>query len=150
MHLSANNSALSYPSHVLLLSLATLALAHSLYARQPTGASTAQTKAAADVSRRMPSAPIIALADAGNASGIQYPPWDIFSDTWVATDALDRGLPSSSDAGLPRQHRSVGAFYFLWLYPREGFGPFDITQILARDPQAATNASSPPRVSRVR
>jgi hypothetical protein len=53
--------------------------------------------------------------------------WDTYSDTWVATDALGRSLPSCSEAGLPRQHHTVGVFYFLWLYPRGGLGPFDIT-----------------------
>jgi len=69
--------------------------------------------------------------------------WDTFSDTWVATDALGRSLPSSSEAGLPRKHRTVGVFYFLWHYPAAPRGPFDISQILAREPQAITNAASP-------
>ena len=68
---------------------------------------------------------------------------DTFSDTWVATDALGRSLPLCSEVGLPRKDRTVGVFYFLWHYPRGGLGPFDITQILARDPQAATNPASP-------
>ncbi len=78
-----------------------------------------------------------------NLPAAPRPVWDTFSDTWVATDALGRSLPAGAEAGLPRQHRTVGAFYFLWLYPSGGLGPFDITRILAQDPQAITNAASP-------
>jgi hypothetical protein len=121
MHLSANNSPLPRPIRVLLLSLATIALTFTLPAQQSPGAGPAQTK--------QPAAPPTA--------------WDTFSDTWVATDALGRSLPSCAEAGLPRKHRAVGVFYFLWHYPPGGIGPFDISQILARDPQAITNAASP-------
>ena len=121
MHLSRNNSVLSRPIQFLLLSLAAFALAPALPGQPLPGAGTAQTNLVA------------------------APPavWDTFSDTWVATDALGRSLPSSAEAGLPRKNRTVGAFYFLWHYPNAGRGPFDISEILARDPQAATNAASP-------
>jgi hypothetical protein len=61
----------------------------------------------------------------------------------VATDALGRSLPACPEAGLPRKNRTVGVFYFLWHYPQGARGPFDISQILARDPQAVTNAACP-------
>jgi len=143
MHFASNDSILARPSQVLLLCLVALTLTLTVPAQQPPGAGTAQTNVAADVSRRVLSAPIIAPTDVGDYSGIQYPRWDAFSDTWVATDALGRSLPSCSEAGLPRKHRAVGAFYFLWHYPHGDLGAFDITQILARDPQAITNAASP-------
>jgi hypothetical protein len=104
-----------------LLAFLALALPFTLGAQQPSGPGTDQTSLAG---------PLPAT-------------WDTFSDTWVATDALGRSLPSTVDAGPPRQHRTVGVFYFLWLYPRDGLGPFDITQILTKDPQAITNAASP-------
>lgn len=121
MHLSRNNSVHSRPIQFLLLSLAAFALAPALPGQPLPGAGTAQTNLVA------------------------APPavWDTFSDTWVATDALGRSLPSSAEAGLPRKNRTVGAFYFLWHYPNAGRDPFDISQILIRDPQAATNATSP-------
>ncbi len=105
----------------LLLAFLTLASAPALNAQQPSGPSTVQT----------------------NLAGPLPATWDTLSDTWVASDALGRSLPSCSEAGLPRQHRTVGVFYFLWLYPSDGLGPFDISQILAKDPQAITNAASP-------
>ena len=95
MHLSRNNSVRSRPIQVLLLSLAALALAPALPGQQLPSAGTAQTN----------------LAAAPRAV------WDTFSDTWVATDALGRSLPSCAEAGLPRKNRTVGAFYFLWHYP---------------------------------
>ncbi len=121
MHLLRNDSALFRPMRRLLLALAALALPFSLCAQYLSSASTARTNQVA--------APPTA--------------WDTYSDTWVVTDALGRSLPSCSEAGLPRQHRTVGVFYFLWLYPRGGLGPFDISQILTKDPQAITNAASP-------
>ena len=69
--------------------------------------------------------------------------WDTFSDTWVATDALERHLPLAVDVGPPRPERSVGIFYFLWLGPHVNGGPYDITRILAQDPTAMQNPASP-------
>jgi hypothetical protein len=70
---------------------------------------------------------------------------DTFSDTWTATDALGRTLPSFKEAGAPRADRFVGLFYFLWLGEHaDGKGPFDNMKILAKDPQALKNPNSPP------
>lgn len=57
--------------------------------------------------------------------------WNVESDTWRATDALDRSLPDYSQCGAPRANRSVGLFYFLWLGQHGIGGPYDITKILA-------------------
>jgi len=38
---------------------------------------------------------------------------DVFSDTWVATDALGRVTPMSGEVREP-QEKKVGVFYFLW------------------------------------
>ncbi len=70
-------------------------------------------------------------------------PWDTFSDTWVATDALGRTVPTSAEVGLPRADRFVGIFYFLWHGAHVNGGPYDVTKILARDPQAMLNKDSP-------
>lgn len=70
-------------------------------------------------------------------------PWDIRSDTWVATDALGRSLPLAEEVGPPRTNKFVGAFYFLWLGELGDAGPFDISRILARDPTAIRNPASP-------
>lgn len=71
------------------------------------------------------------------------PRWDTFSDTWVATDALGRALPTSEQAGPPRANKWVGVFYFLWLGQHGEAGPFDITKILAADPAALSQPASP-------
>ena len=75
----------------------------------------------------------------GTAAGLAAPAsptpavaWDTFSDTWVATDALGRSLPTATEVGAPRAGKYVGIFYFLWL---EGNAPvYDLTKILADNP----------------
>lgn len=59
--------------------------------------------------------------------------WDTFADTWVATDALGRALPTRAEAGPPRDGRFVGMFYFLWL-GGHGRQLHDLSHILAADP----------------
>jgi hypothetical protein len=60
---------------------------------------------------------------------------DLYSDTWVATDGLGRTLATGAECGPPRTDRTVGIFYFLWLGQHGQAGPFDITQLLAADPE---------------
>lgn len=69
--------------------------------------------------------------------------WDVYSDTWAATDALGRTLPQSSETGPPRADRTVALFYFLWLGRHGEAGPYDISEILKRDPTALENKASP-------
>ena len=42
--------------------------------------------------------------------------WDIYSDTWVATDALGRTMPEQEDVGEVKtdKRRVVGIFYITW------------------------------------
>lgn len=54
----------------------------------------------------------------------------------VGTDALGRVLPTSKEVGLPRKDKFVGMFYFLWLGAHANEGPYDITKILASNPNA--------------
>ena len=75
--------------------------------------------------------------------------------TWSATDGRGRSLPLHAEVGAPRQDRTVGIFYFLWLgahgydahtptLPDEGVmpvsdttdyrSPYDISKILAEHP----------------
>lgn len=69
--------------------------------------------------------------------------WDTFSDTWVATDGLGRSLPTQAEVGTPRKNKFVGIFYFLWLGRHSDAGPYDITKILAADPDAMNKPDSP-------
>ena len=67
---------------------------------------------------------------------------------WPATDALGRKLPMSDEVGPPQSGRFVGIFYFLWHNQREGKspnwdGPYDVSKILAKDPDAFKKPDSP-------
>ena len=54
-----------------------------------------------------------------------------------------RVLPSNAEVGLPREHKTVGIFYFLWLGRHGEQGPFDISSILQANPTAIDNPLSP-------
>jgi hypothetical protein len=80
----------------------------------------------------------------GNTGQTSPPAWDTMSDTWAATDALGRVLPNGTQAGPPRSDRWVGVFYFLWHGPHVSGGPYNISDILQRNPDAMRNPASPP------
>ena len=93
------------------------------------------------------SSPTLRLALAAwtcGCAGTAPAAWDTQPDTWVATDALERSLPTFESAGPPRPDRTVGLFYFLWLGAHVTGGPWDVTRILAQHPGAMTNRNSPP------
>jgi len=60
---------------------------------------------------------------------------DTFSDTWVATDALGRSVPTYAEVGAPRTNKFVGIFYFLWR-DQVRAGPYDCTKIIAAGMQS--------------
>jgi len=74
---------------------------------------------------------------------------DLFSDTWVARDALGRNMPSFSEVGPVKndQRRVVGIFYITW--HRDALaslkGPYagDVSRVLAADPKARLDAKHP-------
>jgi hypothetical protein len=68
---------------------------------------------------------------------------DNLSDTWVATDALGRKVLTFPEVSAPRADRTVGIFYFLWHGAHIRGGPFDVTRILAADPDAMQKPDSP-------
>lgn len=43
----------------------------------------------------------------------------INSDTWMATDSIDRKLPGYNEVGGKRKDRFVGLFYWTWNYQSE-------------------------------
>ncbi len=47
------------------------------------------------------------------------------------------------EVGLPRADRTVGIFYFLWHGAHIQGGPYDVTRILAQDPDAMRKPGSP-------
>lgn len=67
---------------------------------------------------------------------------DLYSDTWVATDALGRTLPTQKETGPPRPNKTVGMFYFL-TFDGGGDGPYDNTQILKAHPEALNDVHHP-------
>jgi hypothetical protein len=67
---------------------------------------------------------------------------------WPAIDALGRSLPGPAAVGPPQPGRWVGVFYFLWHNEpgnrnQAGDGPYDISRILASDPEALRKPTSP-------
>jgi hypothetical protein len=82
-------------------------------------------------------------------------PRDLFSDTWVATDALGRTLPVGGEVRSPVPGKQVGIFYFTW-HGAHGYGgpdpkrddmgvvfkdyahyesPHNLSEIFAADPE---------------
>jgi hypothetical protein len=59
---------------------------------------------------------------------------DVKSDTWIATDALGRALPGYDAVGPVKEDRTVGIFYFLTHNNSGKKGPYNVTDILAEDP----------------
>ncbi|MGY3054711.1 hypothetical protein ACVWYG_002920 [Pedobacter sp. UYEF25] len=75
---------------------------------------------------------------------------DIYSDTWVASDALGRKMPTFTEVGPVKkdQRRIVSIFYITW-HTEEHYKnlkiPYsaDVTKILKRDPTARLDAKHP-------
>jgi len=60
--------------------------------------------------------------------------WDLYSDTWVATDALGREVPGLDLCGPPRPDKYVGIFYWTWHTLHGKQGPYDNSRIIAANP----------------
>ena len=58
---------------------------------------------------------------------------DLYCDTWVATDALGRSMPTNAEVGAPKTDKQVGIFYFLW-QERPDDAVNDLTKLLAANP----------------
>ena len=82
-----------------------------------------------------------------DSSGRSYR--DLYSDTWVGTDALGRTMPDSSVVGpVKKDHRrEVGIFYVTWHDDNKANlkSPYaaDVTKILTADPNARLDANNP-------
>jgi len=74
---------------------------------------------------------------------------DLYSDTWVATDAVGRTMPDYETAGPVKadQRRVVGIFYITWhsdgLFGMKNPYGADVSKILAADPAARLDAKHP-------
>jgi hypothetical protein len=75
---------------------------------------------------------------------------DLYSDTWVASDALGRKMPTFEMVGPVKkdQRRVVGIFYITW-HTEDHFANFkspysaDVSKILKADPSARLDANNP-------
>lgn len=67
---------------------------------------------------------------------------DLYSDTWVAADALGRTLPTQAEVGPLRPNKTIGMFYFL-TFDHSPDGPYDNTKILAAHPDAINDIHNP-------
>ncbi len=56
---------------------------------------------------------------------------DTKSDTWIVVDELGRKAPDYAITGAPREHKTVGLFYYMWLNENDHLQIHDITKILA-------------------
>jgi hypothetical protein len=57
---------------------------------------------------------------------------------WPATDALGRELPMTAEVGPPKKDRFVGIFYLPWTGDEFSYGPYDVSKILADQPDMRT------------
>ena len=87
---------------------------------------------------------LIAIWGLAMTTAINAKTWDTRPDTWVATDALGRVVSTHEKVGDPRPGKFVGIFYFLWLGSHGQTGPWDVTKILAENPDAMTTPTNPP------
>jgi hypothetical protein len=90
------------------------------------------------------------LLPAVPAFGAEPAPYrDLFSDTWVAQDALGRNMPSYAWVGPVKkdQRRVVGIFYITWhsdaLKTLKPPYTADVSWVLAQDPKARLDAKHP-------
>ncbi len=72
----------------------------------------------------------------------ESPEWDIYPDTWVATDGAGRVIPDNNDVGdykMGKQH-TVGIFYVTWhtsgLFKMKSPYNADVSKVLEKDPNA--------------
>ena len=74
---------------------------------------------------------------------------DLYPDTWVATDAIGRTMPTHEQTGDKKsdKRRVVGMFYITWhtqdLHNQPSPYTGDITQILLKDPKARKDTNHP-------
>ncbi|MDD2613065.1 MAG: hypothetical protein PHR38_09790, partial [Bacteroidales bacterium] len=68
---------------------------------------------------------------------------ETISNQWTATDGLGRKLPDITQTGDARGGKYIGLFYWTW-HCDDIATPevMDISQILLKDPTAATNSSN--------
>ncbi len=75
---------------------------------------------------------------------MSYPSKQIAGGPLMAVDALGRSTPdTSSGAPATKENRLVGLFYFLWLGEHGRHRPYDVSKIIAADPDVGHKPDSP-------
>ena len=81
-------------------------------------------------------------ATAQKKNKAEVTPRDLYSDTWVATDAIGRTMPTNTETGDIKndKRRVVGIFYITWhtqnIHSWKAPYSADVTKILEQDPEA--------------
>src|SRR3989304_674821 len=92
---------------------------------------------------------IVLLTASGHAQAGESAFRDLYTDTWVATDALGRTMPTIADVGPVKtdQPRVMSIFYITWhgdsLAGLKSPYAADVTKILAKDLAARLDAKNP-------
>ena len=84
-------------------------------------------------------------ADESSKGGpaVSTPNW-VVSDTWAATDALGRALPSSDEVGSRRPEKYVGLFYWTWHVDGQVQGePVNVNLVTSLFPKATNDYEHP-------
>lgn len=104
----------------------------------------------ASILKRLLIASIIAMPSLAAAQSSEPDPvaWDIYPDTWVATDGAGREMPDNSETGNYKygQQHTVGIFYVSWhvgaLYYQHSPYSADVSKILETDPDARMDGTN--------
>ena len=86
---------------------------------------------------------VLYSAVAAHASETTQQDWDVAADTWEAVDLLGRPVSTHAETGAPREDRTIGVFYFLWMGSHVNGGPWDVSKILAEHPEALQDKEHP-------
>jgi hypothetical protein len=62
--------------------------------------------------------------------GQPYADFDLYADTWIATDGAGRSVSGYEECGAVKEDKWAGIFYWTWHTPGRG-GPYDNSKILA-------------------
>lgn len=91
----------------------------------------------------------LSLGAAAQSEIPESPQWDIYPDTWVATDGAGRVMPDNSDVGdykIGKQH-TVGIFYVTWhttgLFNMKSPYNADVSKVLEKTPTRAWTGTMP-------
>ena len=67
---------------------------------------------------------------------------DAMPDTWAATDALGRTLPTNEETGGVRKGKTVGLFFWTWHSGQSGCNPTNLNDLMEAHPEAQNDYTS--------